>query len=488
MPGWWDDSVFYEIYPRSFMDSDGDGVGDLDGITDRIPYLCELGVHAIWLTPIYSSPGADCGYDVSDHSAIASEYGGEEAFDRLVAAAHDAGLRVILDLVVSHTSIEHPWFTEHPDWYVWREGDAPPNNWIASFGGPAWTRDPAGPEDGLTRWYLHSFFPEQPDLDWRNPEVRNAMGAMIRGWVQRGVDGFRVDAVDRLVKDPDLRDDPPAAEPFPLPVAPDQQGLDLIHSRDNAEIGLALQTLREAAGDRPLIGEVYLPGPRLRPYLEHFDRVFAFDLLHAEWSAGALAAVIERIAGPEGRHLALVTSNHDFSRVATRWGSTAVRNAAILLFTLPGPAFVYQGEELGMADGPGVEPPIDRFGRDAFRHPMPWDDGSAGGFTTGTPWLPVTGAPGGPASAQAKDPGSVLSLVRALTAVRSELGGGVEQVAERDGVVGFARGTGHLVLLNLSGEPRADDRLSGRTVLVASEAGAVSGGVLAPAAGVLLRP
>jgi alpha-glucosidase len=481
MPGWWEHAVVYEIYPRSFQDSDGDGVGDLDGIAGRLPYLRDLGVDAIWLTPIYPSPGADCGYDVSDHGAVAPEFGGDEAFDRLVATAHEMGIRVMLDLVVSHTSIEHPWFSEHPDWYVWRDGDAPPNSWLASFGGPAWSR--LG-----DRWYLHSFFPEQPDLDWANPEVRAAMGDMIRGWVERGVDGFRVDAVDRLGKDPGLRDDPQAVEPFPLPVAPGQELLDLVHSRDGAEIAVALETLREAAGDVPLIGEVYLPGPRLGPYLPYFDRVFAFDLLHAEWEPTAIAAVIERIAGPEGDALALVTSNHDFSRVATRWGPEAVRNAALLLLALPGPAFVYQGEELGMEDGPGGSPPVDRFGRDSFRHPMPWADGHAGGFSGGEPWLPATGAPGGSAESQAADPSSVLSLFKRLIAARGELAGGVSNVTERDGLLGFERGSGHVVLLNLSGEPRQDERLVDRVTLVESAPGVVSGGELAPHAGAVMAP
>lgn len=486
MRGWWEDAVFYEIYPRSFQDTDGDGIGDLDGVAERLPYLRSLGVDAVWLTPIYPSPGRDCGYDVSDHAAVATDFGGEEAFARLVQAAHAAGIRVLLDLVVSHTSIEHPWFREHPDWYVWREGEEPPNNWIASFGGPAWSRDPAGPAEGPTRWYLHSFFPEQPDLDWRNPEVREAMSAMIRLWVKRGVDGFRVDAVDRLVKDPDLRDDPPASEPFPLPVAPDQLGLDLIHSRDSTEIGLALEALRRAAAELPLIGEVYLPGARLGPYLEHLDRAFAFDLLHAEWTPAAVRGVVERIAASP--QLALVTSNHDFSRVASRWGPDAVRNAAMLLLTLPGPAFVYQGEELGMEDGPGASGlPIDRFGRDAFRHPMPWDGSAAWGFTFGEPWLPTTGAPEGPVAAQAADPSSTLTLFRTLIRARRELDGRLTGIEEHDGVVGFSRASGHTVLLNLSPEPRADERLGGRAVLVETKAGVAGEGVLAGHGGVLLR-
>ena len=201
-------------------------------------------------------------------------------------------MRVLLDLVPCHTSIEHPWFREHRDRYVWAEPAAdggPPNNWIASFGGPAWSPDP----DGGELIYLHSFFAEQPDLDWRNPEVREAMGEMISGWIERGVDGFRVDAIDRLMKDPELRDDPPAATPFPLPVVEALRDRDLIHSRDAPDIGTALAAIREAAGEEAaLIGEVYLPAERLDPYLEALDRVFSFDLLHSPWEAEAIAAVL----------------------------------------------------------------------------------------------------------------------------------------------------------------------------------------------------
>ena len=348
MPAWWESAVIYQIYPRSFQDSDGDGIGDLEGIRSRLPYLQWLGVDAIWLSPIYPSPLDDYGYDVTDHSGIAAEYGSFDDFDRLLEETHERGMRLLLDLVASHTSIEHPWFREHPERYFWAPDGAPdpPNNWKASFGGPAWSRDPVS-----GRTYLHSFFVEQPDLDWRRPDVREAMSSMIRGWRERGVDGFRVDAIDRVMKDEALRDDPPAAEPFALPVAPEQQMLDLIHSRDAPDIGIALAAIREGAGDLPLIGEVYLPVARVARYLEELDRAFAFDLLHAPWEPEAIAGVLERSANDPG--LAWVISNHDFSRVATRWGPAAVRNAALLLMALPGMGFIYAGEELGMGDGTG---------------------------------------------------------------------------------------------------------------------------------------
>ena len=211
---WWQDAVVYQIYPRSFQDSDGDGVGDLRGIAQRLDHLVDLGVDALWLSPIYPSPLADFGYDVSDYTAIDPQFGTLADFDALVAAAHERGLRVLLDLVACHTSIEHPWFREHPDRYIWSPVDGPPNNWVTAFGGPAWSRD-----DESGRWYLHSFYPEQPDLNWRNPEVVAAMQDVVRFWLDRGVDGFRLDAIDRLVKDEQLRDDPPASEAVPAAAA-----------------------------------------------------------------------------------------------------------------------------------------------------------------------------------------------------------------------------------------------------------------------------
>src|SRR5918995_1028143 len=234
---WWQAGVIYQIYPRSFQDSNGDGVGDLPGITQRLDYLSDtLGVDAVWLSPIYPSPMHDFGYDVADYKAVDPVFGTLEDFDRLVAPAR---LRVLLDIVPCHTSIEHPWFTEHPDWYIWADA---PNNWLAAFGGSAWSR--LG-----DRYYLHSFYPEQPDLDWRNPEVVAAMQDVFRFWLERGVDGFRIDAIDRLLKDPQLRDDPPALEPFGLPLGDAEQELALSNSRNAPDTGEALARIREAVGE-----------------------------------------------------------------------------------------------------------------------------------------------------------------------------------------------------------------------------------------------
>ncbi len=477
MSEWWRDAVVYQVYPRSFQDSDGDGVGDLAGIERRLDHLTWLGADALWLSPIYPSPLADFGYDVSDHTAVDPVFGTLADFDRLLAAAHERGLRVLLDLVASHTSIEHPWFRDHPDWYVWAEGERPPNNWIAAFGGPSWSRLP-----GTDRWYLHSFYPEQPDLDWRNPEVRSAMQEVVRFWIDRGVDGFRVDAADRLIKDPELRDEPAATAPFGLPLPPEVAEWDYIHSGNDPEIHLALAALREAAGDALLVGEVYLPSERLGPYLDHFDLVFAFELLHSPPRAERLGEVIA--AGAELGRVAWVLSNHDFPRLATRWGPQPAAAAAVLLLTLPGAAFLYQGDELGLADGPGADPPLDRHGRDGARHPFPWGEGGEG-FSDAAPWLPV--ATGTSLAAQRRQEDSPLGVHRRLIELRPELGPGLEVVAAADGLLAYRRGD-HLVAVNLGDAERPlPDDAPPSVLLVTAEDG-LRRGRLAPGAGVVLAP
>jgi alpha-glucosidase len=444
---WWRSAVIYEIYPRSFQDSDGDGVGDLAGVISRLGYLEWLGVDAIWLAPIYPSPLADFGYDISDYTSIAAEIGTDDQFDELVEDAHGRGIRLLLDLVVSHTSIEHRWFREHPDYYVWSD-DGPANNWVASFGGPAWSKDE---ESG--RWYLHSFFPQQPDLNWRNPAVREQIGEVVKYWLSRGVDGFRVDAADRLMKDRRLRDDPVGGPPFPLPIPAEAHGLQLVHSRNDPEIAIALDALRDAAGRAPLFGEVYLPGSELAPYVEAFDAVFSFDLLHAVWDAEELAGVLERLGHSRG--IAWVVSNHDFSRASTRWGTRTVAAAAMLLLTLPGSAFIYQGEEIGMCDGPQASPPLDRWGRDSFRNPMRWEPGPKGAFTTGEPWLPMADPAGPDVETQQRRPDSLLNLYRRLIEARRRLDGPVKGIRADRGGLTYMRGDRHRVWLNTGGESLA---------------------------------
>lgn len=432
---WHRDAVVYQVYPRSFQDSDGDGVGDLRGIAARLDHVARLGADALWLSPIHPSPGFDWGYDVSDYRDVAPEYGTLRDFDHLVRRAHEAGLRVLMDLVPCHTSIEHPWFREHPDWYVWSDRDGPRNNWRASFGGPAWSPDPHG-----RGWYLHSFYPEQPDLDWRNPEVPRAFGEVLRFWLERGVDGFRLDALDRLLKDPGLRDDPPSDGPPPLPLHDEHATLEHVHSRDAPDIGTAIARLREAAGDAYLVGEVYLPTARLRPYLEHLDACFSFELYHAGWDPAAMRAALAAARElPPGR-LAWVLSNHDFRRLAARVGRRNARAAAMLLLMLPGAAFVYQGDELGAPDGPQPDPPRDRAGRDPYRTPMPWDGSPQRGFTAGAPWLPVYDEPGLDVAAQEHDPGSVLQLFRDLLRLRAGLPQALELLDGGGDVLALRRG------------------------------------------------
>jgi alpha-glucosidase len=452
-PPWWRDAVIYQIYPRSFQDSDGDGVGDLSGIAERLDHLVDLGVDGLWLSPIYPSPLADFGYDVSDYTSVDPVFGTLDDFEALVASAHERGLKVLMDLVPCHTSIEHSWFREHPDWYLWADGrdGGPPNNWMSAFGGPAWTFD-----ERRGRWYLHSFYPEQPDLDWRNPEVVAAMQEVVRFWIERGADGYRIDAIDRLLKDPELRDDAPATRPFGLPLREDEARYDLSRSRNAPDTGQALAAIREAAGDHALlIGEVYLPSARWQPYLDHMDVVFAFELLHASWDAAALRAAIEAAAevkGPNESGAAWVLSNHDFGRMASRFGPENARAAAMLLLTLPGTAFAYEGDEIGMTDGPGGDPPCDRAGRDAHRHPMQWDASPTGGFTSGTPWLPSLDPAERNVADQRGKSDSLLELYRRLIALRPRLGRGLRVVDSAPGVLAYERGA-HLVALNTTPEP-----------------------------------
>ncbi len=455
----WRDGVVYQIYPRSFQDSDGDGVGDLAGIAARLDHLVDLGVDALWLSPIYPSPLADFGYDVSDHANVDPVYGALDDFDAFLSAAHERGLRVLMDLVACHTSIEHPWFREHPDWYVWSPVDGPPNDWVSAFGGPAWSRD-----ERSGRWYLHSFYPEQPDLDWHNPQVVEAMQGIVRFWVERGVDGFRIDAIDRLMKDPDLGDDPRSDEPFGLWLLEHEAGRDFSHSRNWPEIGKALGAIREAAGDRLLVGEVYLPARRHAAYLEHLDRTFVFELLQSSWEIEQVRAAVA--AGSVGPGPAWVLSNHDFGRLPSRVGPEHERAAAMLLLTLPGTAFVYQGDEIGLANGPGHDPPFDRVGRDSFRHPMQWDGTRGGGFSTAEPWLPVVDPAARNVAEQSRDPGSLFSFWRSLIGLRRELDGPLEMVdADAGDVLAFRRGRVTLTI-NFADEPRP---LPAGDVLLATE-------------------
>jgi alpha-glucosidase len=478
---WWRDAVVYQIYPRSFQDTDGDGVGDLKGIESRLDHLVDLGVDALWLSPIYPSPMADFGYDVADFTDVDRTFGTLPDFDALLSSAHARRLRLLMDLVPCHTSIEHRWFSERPDFYVWHEGDAPPNNWRSAFGGPAWTW-----HEGRRAWYLHSFYPEQPDLDWRNPDVVAAMQDVIGFWIQRGVDGFRLDAIDRIGKDPELRDDPPASGPPLFPIGhPDYAALDHRYSKGTEEVRAGLAALRAAAGDALLVGEVYLPPADWPRYLESLDTVFAFELSHAQvsWEAGAMRGAIQRALAATGRP-SWAFSNHDSPRLPTRLGPDNLRVAAMLLLTLPGPGFLYCGDEIGLPDGPGADPPFDRSGRDGARHPMPWERAPHGGFTTGEPWLEVVEPEAGPAAEQRGDPESLLSLYRRLIALRPGLGPELECVDADPAVLAYRRGD-LVVALNVT--PEAVPAPVATDVVLATGEGALADGRLAPHAGIVAR-
>jgi alpha-glucosidase len=424
------------------------------------------------MSPIYPSPMHDFGYDVADYTAVDPVFGSLDDFDSLVASARARGLDVLLDLVPCHTSIEHPWFREHPDWYIWRDT---PNNWLSAFGGSAWS-----PLNG--RYYLHSFYPEQPDLDWRNPEVVAAMQDVLRFWLARGAAGYRVDAIDRLMKDAQLRDDPPAVEAYGLPLSEEEAKLSLAHSRNAPDTGEALGKIRAAVGDRFMVGEVYLPATRWEPYSEAFDAVFAFELLHSEWNAESLRAAIEATTRQHGA--AWVLSNHDFGRLVTRFGAENARAAALLLLTLPGTTFLYQGDEIGQADGPAGENRYDRAGRDRFRHPMQWDGSPRGGFTSGEPWLPLVGPEHVNVEAQRDDPRSTLTLVRELIRLRRSLPRDFRLLDAGSGVLAYARGE-HVIAINTT--PNTARAPRAREFVIETEPGALEGDELAAHAAAITR-
>jgi len=438
---WWRDGVVYQIYPRSFMDSNDDGIGDLEGIRRRLHHLAWLGVDAIWLSPMFPSPMADFGYDVADYCDIDARFGTLADFDRLLEGAHERGIRIVLDLVPNHTSSAHPWFEESRasrrspkrDWYVWRDpvDGKPPNNWLAVFGGPAWTFD-----DATRQYYLHSFLPEQPDLDWRNPAVVRAMHDVVRFWFERGVDGFRIDVVHRIAKDPKLRDNPV------LDPAQGFGGQRHLHDENHPDVHRLLRGLRRLANrypERALIGEVYLMNPaEVARYYGRNDELhlaFNFSFLHAPWSAEAFRRESERFQRYVGRrgwpdH---VLSSHDAPRHASRYdhptlGDARARLAALMLLTLRGTPFLYQGEEIGMRNVPvpqeRLQDPLawrlhPNLSRDPSRTPMPWEPGPGAGFTGGEPWLPIgTDAELRNVATQRRDAGSLLYLYRELLALR----------------------------------------------------------------------
>jgi len=481
-PRWWQRGIVYQVYPRSFQDTNGDGVGDLAGIRRRLGYLEGLGVDAVWFSPIYPSPMADFGYDVSDYCGVDPLFGTLADFDALLTDAHGRGLKVILDFVPNHTSDRHPWFIESRssrespkrDWYIWRDGKpdgSPPNNWISHFGGPAWTFDEA-----TGQWYLHSFLRQQPDLNWRNPAVRAAMYDALRFWLKRGVDGFRVDVIWLLIKDETLRDNP--LNPAWQPPGAEIGKLINLYNADRPEVHDVIAEMRavlDEFDERVLIGEIYLPLERLVTYygkeLKGAQLPFNFQLLETAWDARAIAKAIEDYERllPAGGWPNWVLGNHDRPRIAARVGERQARVAAMLLLTLRGTPTMYYGDEIGLARvdiPPGAaqdpwgknEPGL---GRDASRTPMQWDAGPLAGFTTAQkPWLPLDRDHARQNVAALGDaPDSILNLYRALIARRRAhralSGGAFRMLDVTDATIVFERSLGSerfVVALNLGGD------------------------------------
>jgi alpha-glucosidase len=443
---WWKQAVFYQIYPRSFMDSNGDGVGDLQGIIQRLDYLVDLGVDAVWISPIYPSPMADFGYDVSDYTGIHPLFGDMATFDRLLAEAHARGLKIVLDYVPNHTSDEHPWFIEsrssrdnpRRDWYIWKDPQpdgSPPNNWESRFGGPAWTWDePTG------QYYLHLFLAKQPDLNWRNPDVVAAMHDVLRFWLDKGVDGFRIDVVTFMIKHADFPDNPP--------IPPEQRRWDNPRTQEHVydisqpEIHGVLRDLRRIFGSYPgnrvMIGETIDLDPRklVQYYGQNLDELqipFNFSLLWCPWDAQQMWTTVEAYyaAMPKGAMPDFVLGNHDRHRLATRYGPANARAAALLLLTLWGVPTMYYGDEIGMEDVPippdqmqdprGINAPEANVGRDPERSPMQWDASPNAGFAAAgvRPWLPVAeNYRTVNVAAQMAESTSMLHFVRALLRLR----------------------------------------------------------------------
>ncbi len=500
MPNWWKRGVIYQIYPRSFQDSNGDGVGDLRGILARLDYCAQLGIDAIWLSPVYPSPMADFGYDVSDYTGIHPMFGTLAQFDQLVTEAHNRGLRLILDFVPNHTSDRHPWFEEsrgsrsnpRRNWYLWRDpapDGGPPNNWLSQFGGSAWQLD-----EHTGQYYYHAFLKEQPDLNWRNPEVVAAMHDTLRFWMARGVDGFRVDVLWHLIKDDEFRDNPP--NPAWQGVGPPHHSQTPLYTTDRPEIHDLVRGLRKVVDefeDRTLIGEIYLPVERLVAYygtdLSGIHMPFNFQLLQCAWDARGIDRLVHQYEQllPAGGWPNWVLGNHDNPRIASRVGVEQARVAAMLLLTLRGTPTIYYGDELGMVNVPipadRVQDPFEKnvpgigVGRDPCRTPMQWDSSRHAGFSDAEPWLPVSDDfEVVNVEVESKDPASMLTLHRQLLRLRRAHAalsiGAYEPVAMTGDLLAFIRSADDerfLIAVNLGAGPYtlslASLGCTGRTIL-----------------------
>jgi alpha-glucosidase len=490
---WWQGAVIYENHLPTFRDGDGDGIGDLEGLIDSLDYLSGvLGVDAIWVGPFFRSPLLDQGFDISDHCDVEPVFGTLETVDRLLAAAHARGIRVLADYVPNHTSDQHRWFQrsrssrQNPqrDWYVWADpgpDGSPPNNWVSESGGSSWEYD-----ERTGQFYLHSHLKEQPDLNWRNPQVRAAMLDVLRFWLDRGVDGFRIDVAHMLMKDPLLRDNPPnpggALNPYDIQ-HPDFTSQLHVNDRLHPDVHEVLREIRAVFDEydgRVAIAEIEALSWQLWAAFfgaaqDGIHLPFAFRLIEIPWRAGALAAEIRELqaALPAGAWPCLALGNHDRPRLATRLGRPQARVAAMLLLTLRGTVSLFYGDELGMVDQPvPVERQRDHFGlfaggasRDPSRTPMPWDDGPNGGFSTAAEdrlWLPAsTEVQTVNVRAQLADQDSMLALYVRLLALRNDSPalqhGAVSDVAADNGVLTYRRSTHldrKLVALNLTHQQR----------------------------------
>jgi len=482
---WWQDGIIYQVYPRSFQDSNGDGVGDLRGIIARLDYLKWLGVKAVWLSPVYPSPMADFGYDISEYTGIWPVFGSMKDFDDLLHQVHGLGMKLILDLVPNHSSDEHPWFLEsrsspdNPkrDWYIWKDAKAdgsPPNNWLSVFGGSAWQWD-----DKTHQYYYHAFLVRQPDLNWRNPEVEKAMHGVMRFWLDKGVDGFRVDAMWHMVKDLQWRDNP--RNPDYKEWMSTYEQLLPVYSTDQPEMHGIVARMRKVLDKydhRLMIAEIYLPVHRLVAYYGSHDKEahlpFNFMLISLPWDSRLLAAAIDEYEGalPEGDWPNWVMGNHDQPRISSRIGIQQAKVAAVLLLTLRGTPTLYYGDEIGMRDVPipedeirdpqGLNMPGKNLSRDPERTPMLWDASANAGFTAGEPWLRLDRSyRRRNVEAEKNDPLSHLMLYRRLIELRQQepslMTGAYRPVCSDHQLIAYIRqAEGHppfLIVLNLTHRP-----------------------------------
>ena len=511
MRQWWRGGVIYQVYPRSFQDSNGDGIGDLPGLLNRLDHIASLGVDAIWLSPFFQSPQADMGYDVSDYKQVDPLYGSLDDFDSLVRRAHALGLKIIIDQVLSHTSSRHPWFQEsrlsrtnaRADWYVWadpKKDGSPPNNWNSLFGGRAWEWD-----SGRRQYYFHNFLAEQPDLNFHNPAVQDAVLDVMRFWLERGVDGFRLDTVNYYFQDKQLRSQPPVRRKRHLAYAVnpyDMQSQRYSKSQpENVAFLKRVRKLLDTFEGRTSVGEVGDSEQGLKlmgEYTSEGDKLhmcYTFDMLGPEFTAAHFRTCVERFFanGPDG-WACWSFSNHDVPRHVTRWAGHSLdqkalaRQSAALLLTLKGSVCLYQGEELGLpetdllfeelTDPRGIRFWPEDKGRDGCRTPIPWDDGEApNGFTSGKPWLPIKPAQSALAVAgQQNDSASTLHFYRRMLSFRREhdalVDGDIDFIKTSEPVLAFRRTSGEerlVCVFNLSPEP-AKITVTGEAELVLSEA------------------